>query len=88
MTIKIQTYKNAVSASCKWKNRRCEVTYDMDNKKFYMGVKAYINSDGHFGAVENIRNVKYVGMRLSAETFTILTQCQLALIEHLANHKK
>ena len=88
MTITITPYKNAVTASCKWKNRRCVVTYDMDNKEFYVSIKAYNKLDGNFGIVENVRDIKNVGMRLSAETFTILTQCQLALIEYLANHKK
>jgi len=87
MTITIEKHPNAVSASCKWKNRRCEVTYLYEDKQFYVQIKAFINSDGHFGAVENNKNVKVSIVKLNAETFTILTQCQLALIEHLANHK-
>jgi len=60
MEITITPYKNAVTASCKWKNRRCEVTYVYADKWFVVEVKAYIKSDGHFAYTENKETILYL----------------------------
>jgi len=88
MEITIEPYPNGVSAHCKWKNRRCQVTYLYEDNDFYLEVKAYAPPNPVFGGYKIKRGIGTSTMRLSAETFTILTQCQLALVEYLANRKK
>lgn len=87
-TIILTTYLDGIEASCKYKNRRVCIFYDYENKNYTIAIKALLKEDGSFCAIAKNKGINRLSMRLSEETFSIIFECKMGIVDYLLKNDK